>query len=637
MAFAPNFLDEIRDRVSLAGVVGRHVKLTRRGRDYVGLCPFHKEKTPSFNVVEDKSFYHCFGCGAHGDVIGFTMRVSNLAFLDAVEMLAREAGLDVPVETPRERERAERAASLHDVCEAACQWFERQLKSGPSERPRDYLRSRGLGADLIRRFRLGYAPASGNALATELAAKFPAALIEEAGLVRKDAESGRRYDFFRDRVIFPILDRRDRVIAFGGRTLGDAQPKYINSPDTPIFEKGLNLYALNLARRKPADQPLLVVEGYMDVIALNGAGFAGAVAPLGTALTEHQIAEVWRLTPDPVLCFDGDNAGRRAADRALERFLPLVNATRGLRFVTLPEGDDPDSLVQKMGRAGFAHFLETARPLSEFLWEQATLNKSFTNPERLIELERSLKQRVLRIEDRSAQKFYVQFVNDQLWDLRQRERRRVGPRKGDLLSPSLGQTQRARAADTEAEDGKLVLIAAAIHHPWAARRDIDRFITLRPRRRDIADLHHMLLKMLADEPDAERQGLKDPLQGQGFASVLERLFASKIVCAHSFARALADEEAVTQGWNAAISRLQLPELKAQLEEAAARLGADPNTEDWDRLVLLRQIYEDQNMEAQYMRDAADPIERLGEWRPGAGPDTDIGPTDGVGEGSLDKA
>jgi DNA primase len=624
MAFPANFLEEIRDRVSLAGIVGRHVRLARRGRDYVGLCPFHKEKTPSFNVVEDKKFYHCFGCGAHGDVIGFTMRISNLAFHDAVEMLAREAGLEVPVETPRERERAEHAANLHDVCEAACQWFERHLASIAGERPRQYLRARGVSADLIRRFRLGYAPASGNGLAAELAAKFPAALAEEAGLVRKEAESGRRYDFFRDRVIFPILDRRDRVIAFGGRTLGDAQPKYLNSPDTPIFQKGLNLYGLNLARRKPADAPLLVVEGYMDVIALHGAGFQGAVAPLGTAVTEHQIAEAWRLNPDPILCFDGDSAGRRAADRALDRFLPLVNAERTLRFVTLPEGDDPDTLVQKLGRAGFAHFLETARPLSQFLWEAATLNKSFTNPERLIELEQSLRRRVLRIEDRATQKFYLQFVNDQIWDIRQRERRRGGRKGPGPSSQALGQTVRARAGDTEAEDNKLVLVAAAINHPWAARRDIDRFVRVQPRRRDLADLHHMLLRVLAENREGEPQEVKDLLQASGFAGVLERLYAAKIVAAHPFARPIAATDTVTQGWNAAMSRIQLPELKAQLDEAVARLGADARTEDWDRLVLLRQIYEEQNIEAHLMRDMAEEVERTGEWRPGGNVDTPAG-------------
>jgi DNA primase len=283
MAFPPQFLDEIRDRVSLAGVIGRHVKLARRGRDYVGLCPFHKEKTPSFNVVEDKNFYHCFGCGAHGDVIGFTMRISNLAFQEAVQSLAREASLTLPIESPRERERAVHAASLHDVCEAACAFFERQLKSGGNPRPREYLRSRGVGADLTNRFRLGYAPPSSNELGAELVKMFPAELVEEAGLIRTDPSGGRRYDFFRDRVMFPIFDRRDRVIAFGGRTMGDAQPKYINSPDTPIFQKGLNLYALNLARKNPPETPLLVVEGYMDVIALHGAGFGGAVAQIGRA------------------------------------------------------------------------------------------------------------------------------------------------------------------------------------------------------------------------------------------------------------------------------------------------------------------------------------------------------------------
>ncbi|MDE0335400.1 MAG: DNA primase, partial [Defluviicoccus sp.] len=350
MAIAPDFLDEIRARVGLGDVIARHVSLRRAGRELTGLCPFHNEKTPSFTVSEEKGFFHCFGCGAHGDVIGFVMRQEGLSFPEAVERLAGEAGLEVPKATPEEREAAKRAATLHEVMERACRFFEDELRGPRGVDARSYLARRGIDEETRARFRLGYAPDSKTALRNAVmdAAHSEALLVEAGLLIRPD--SGTPYDRFRGRVIFPIADRRGRVIAFGGRILGEGKPKYLNSPDTPLFSKGRVLYGMATAREAAhRNARVIVTEGYTDVIALNRAGFAESVAPLGTALTETHLHALWRMAPEPVLCFDGDDAGKRAAYRAAERAVPLLEPGRSLQFVTLPAGQDPDSVLAEGG------------------------------------------------------------------------------------------------------------------------------------------------------------------------------------------------------------------------------------------------------------------------------------------------
>ena len=339
MAIAPDFLDEIRARVGLGDVIARHVSLRRAGRELTGLCPFHNEKTPSFTVSEEKGFFHCFGCGAHGDVIGFVMRQEGLSFPEAVERLAGEAGLEVPKATPEEREAAKRAATLHDVMERACRFFEDELQGPRGVDARSYFARRGIDEETRARFRLGYAPDSKTGLRNAVMdGSHPEALLVEAGLLIRP-DNGTPYDRFRGRVIFPIADRRGRVIAFGGRLLGDGKPKYLNSPDTPLFSKGRVLYGMATAREAAhRNGRVIVTEGYTDVIALNRAGFAESVAPLGTALTESHLHALWRMAPEPVLCFDGDAAGKRAAYRAAERAVPLLEPGRSLQFVTLPPG-----------------------------------------------------------------------------------------------------------------------------------------------------------------------------------------------------------------------------------------------------------------------------------------------------------
>jgi DNA primase len=374
MAFPPGFLDELRARLSLSEVVGRKVSLKRRsGAEYAGLCPFHNEKTPSFTVNEKKGFFYCFGCHEKGDAVGFVMKTEGLSFPEAVEKLAREVNLPVPRSTPVERERAERVSTLQQVVEEAARWFQKQLRLPVGRQGLDYLRGRGLEDATIDDFRLGFAPDSRDGLLAHLKREnVPIDKIVEAGLAIQPEDSSREpYDRFRGRVMFAINDRRGRVIAFGGRVMGAGEPKYLNSPETPLFHKGANLYCLDRARQAATkDQPVIVAEGYMDVIALHGAGFTGAVAPLGTALTEGQLAELWKLADEPYLCFDGDNAGRRAANRAAERALPLLRNGKSLRFLSLPAGEDPDSLIRTRGADAIRRSLDLAQPLSQFLFAE---------------------------------------------------------------------------------------------------------------------------------------------------------------------------------------------------------------------------------------------------------------------------
>ncbi|HEX8841061.1 MAG TPA: DNA primase, partial [Sphingomicrobium sp.] len=345
MSLSTAFLDELRARTMLSAVIAPSVKLLRAGREWKACCPFHNEKTPSFTVNDDKGFYHCFGCGAHGDAIRFLTDHRGMPFMDAVKELASKAGMEVPAPDPKARERAERAASLTDVMAEVAKWYSDQLHGIGGADARGYLKRRGIEQSTIQRFGLGLAPDSRTALKRALEKLGEDKLVETGMLIKPD-DGGGTYDRFRGRLMIPIRDARGRVIAFGGRILGQGEPKYLNSPDTPLFDKGRTLY--NIDRAGPASRQarrLIVVEGYMDVIALDRAGIAEAVAPNGTALTEGQMERLWRLDPAPILCFDGDAAGQRAAVRAAERALPKIGPDNTLRFATLPPGQDPDDVI----------------------------------------------------------------------------------------------------------------------------------------------------------------------------------------------------------------------------------------------------------------------------------------------------
>lgn len=424
MGFPPDFLDALRGRITLSGVVGRRVRLVKKGRQFQGLCPFHNEKSPSFFVNDDRASYHCFGCGEHGDAIGFLMKTEGLGFPEAVERLAGEVGLDLPKEDRADAQATSQRQALLAACETACAWFETALAAPEGRAALTYLSGRGVTPEDMKKFRLGWAPDKRGALKTHLAKQgVSEEIMLAAGLILRPDDRPESYDRFRGRVMFPIADGRGRIIAFGGRTLGDGQPKYLNSPETPLFSKGRTLYAQHLARAatakaRPPDgaPPALIVEGYLDVIALHRAGFETAMAPLGTALTEEQLAQLWKLSPEPILCFDGDRAGQAAAGRAALRALPLAGAGQSLRFAHLPPGQDPDDILKTAsGVATIRAALQTAKALSDVIWEAEAAAGPLDTPERQADFRRRWSERVRAITDPATREFYER-------DYKQRER-----------------------------------------------------------------------------------------------------------------------------------------------------------------------------------------------------------------------
>ena len=397
MAVPPEFIEDLRQRVPLSDVIGKRVKLVRKGRRFSGLCPFHSEKTPSFSVVDDQGFYHCFGCGAHGDAISFLRETDGLDFMEAVERLATMAGLTVPRSAPEDPQRTRQRKAALDILEETTRVFQAALQRNDGQAAAAYLQRRGLGDSMISTYRLGYAPRTG--LRTALAARgFSDDDMLAAGVLRRSDRDGDLYDYFRDRVMFPIEDRHGRVIAFGARALGDAQPKYLNSGEGPTFYKKTVLYGWVQAREGlRRGLPLVVAEGYMDVIAIQKSGVATAVAPLGTALTEEQIGLLWKLHDEPVLCFDGDAAGQRAQARALERLLPQLQPGKSARLAVLPAGQDPDDLLQSEGGDGLLKVLSTARSLIDSLWTITAEQHDLRQPEQRAQFWQAVRDQVRQI------------------------------------------------------------------------------------------------------------------------------------------------------------------------------------------------------------------------------------------------
>ncbi|MPT48181.1 MAG: DNA primase [Sphingobium sp.] len=417
MSLSPQFLDELRARTTLSTLLGKTIKVQKAGREYKACCPFHNEKTPSFTINDEKGFYHCFGCGAHGDAIRWMTEQRGLPFIDAVKELADAAGMEMPAADPRAAQKAKQARGLHEAMQAAQDWFEAQLAGTDGAEARAYLNKRGITDATRRSFGFGFAPDSRGKLKSALK-DFPTEMLVEAGLLIQPDDKGREaYDRFRGRLMLPIRDARGRVIAFGGRIIGEGEPKYLNSPDTPLFDKGRTLYNLDKAASaaRRADR-VIVVEGYMDVIALAQAGIEEAVAPLGTALTEHQLERLWKMVDVPLLCFDGDNAGQKAANRAALRALPLLKPGQSLNFVTLPGGMDPDDLIKAKGAKGFEGALLSPRPLVEQIWQHEKTSGDVTSPEGRAGLQQRTADHAAVIADELVRKEYQRALRGLFWD-----------------------------------------------------------------------------------------------------------------------------------------------------------------------------------------------------------------------------
>ncbi len=489
MALSPQFLDELRARTPMQALVGRRVKLSKSGRNWKGCCPFHGEKSPSFHVYEDH--FHCFGCGAHGDAISFQMQASGASFPEAVEFLAAEAGLDVPKASPQQAQAERERADLHAVLERAQQSFVRRLAGREGEAARDYLRGRGLADATIGKFGLGWSGDGRGTLLAELReAGIDADRAFEAGLLR-ETEDGTRRELYWGRITFPIRDRRGRLISFGGRALGDAKPKYINGPETSIFPKRRTLYALDLAREAVrGGQKLVVAEGYLDVIALHQAGFEGAVAPLGTALTDEHLTELWRLSPVPMLCFDGDAAGSRAAERAIMTALPLLVPDRGLRIATLPAGQDPDSLVRAGGPPAMTAVIDSARPLFDALYA-ALAQGVGAAPEQRAGLRTRLDAAAATIADKTLAAEFRTALRDRFFEARRQAKARPGT--GRTSTRTRWPRTPVDAAATANERARL-LTGILLRHP-ALLHDVEEAYAGLPLPENLASLRHQILQL----------------------------------------------------------------------------------------------------------------------------------------------
>ena len=608
MAVPPAFLEELRARLPLSEVIGRRLRLVRAGREFAAPCPFHNEKTPSFTVNDQKGFFHCFGCGAHGDVVGFVMRYDHLTFPEAVESLAAAAGLPVPRTEPEDRRRHEHRKGLYEVIEAAACWFEQQLRTPAGAAALAYLRRRGLDEEAIAAFRLGYAPADRGALRPALErAGFAIEAMVEAGLLKRPESAGAPFSFFRHRVLFPVSDRRGRIVAFGGRLIEGDGPKYLNTGETPLFHKGQLLYGLSRARAAAAEgQPVVVVEGYMDVIALVRAGYAGAVAPLGTALTETQLEAVWQLFPGrdktPVLCFDGDAAGRRAAWRAVERALPLLAADRSVRVAFLPAGDDPDSLLRSRGGAAFGAVLARARSLVDVLWEMETAERRFETPEAKAGLKAVLEARIAQIADRTVQGYYRGEVSrraqDLFWEL-SRSRRRPdhpamagrGPGRPGALRLVTGASATPRPPRNASHRWHRLLLATLINHPNLLEEFHEVLALTEISDPGLDEVRHALITradgVAAVGPADAGSALREWLANQGFKDLLDDLLAPGTYESHRFAAPGADDAAARRGLadgHATFCRIR---IGRELVEAGKRLGQDGTLHNLTRVVRLR--------------------------------------------------
>ncbi|MGX9574759.1 DNA primase [Mesorhizobium sp. f-mel] len=636
MRFPPAFLDEIRDRVPISSVIGQRVAWDRKKTnaprgDYWACCPFHGEKSPSFHCEDKKGRYHCFGCSVSGDHFKFLTELDGMSFPEAVEKIADMAGVPMPVRDALEERREKERASLTEIMEMATAFFQERLQGPEGAKARAYLRDRGLTPATQQSFQLGYAPDSRNALKEHLAAKgVPKADIEACGLVRHGDDVPVSYDWFRDRIMFPIPDSRGKIIAFGGRALAaDALAKYMNSPDTELFHKGNVLY--NFARARQAlgkgalakGGTVIAVEGYMDVIALAQAGFENVVAPLGTALTENQLELLWRMAGEPVLCFDGDQAGLKAAWRAADMALPAVQAGRSVRFALLPEGKDPDDLVKADGPDAFRAVLSEARPLADLLWVRETAGGVFDTPERRAELEKTLRELTSRIRDESLRYHYQQEMRERVLSFfgtqrgaRQayqggRQDGRPGERfqgKGSpggqfarggnaggrtAITESLGRSALVKRGSEGMSVREATIIAALVNHPALIDENFEHVEFLDLANTDLKRLHAAILDAMAHDMANDRDAVIATIERAGCGEIWARVVALIKRARQWPALETAGLDDARDAFSQALHlQRSARTLHKELKQAEAALASDPTNENYRHLVEIQAQFRD---------------------------------------------
>jgi DNA primase len=638
MRFTPQFLDELRARLPVSEVVGRRVKLKKTGREFKGLSPFQQEKSPSFTVNDQKGFYHDFSSGKHGDIISFLMETEGVGFTEAVERLASMAGMALPAATPDAARHEQRRKTLYDVMDLAAKFFADTLASRVGAKARGYLADRAITPATQLQFRLGYAPGGPGerfALKEHLGAQgIPTEDMVEAGLLVAGDDIPVPYDRFRDRVMFPITDVRGRVIAFGGRALEkDVPAKYLNSPETPLFHKGDNLYNLSTARQATHNgAPLIVVEGYVDVIAMVTSGFGGAVAPLGTALTENQLALLWKMADEPILCFDGDRAGQKAAYRAADLALPALLPGKSLRFALLPEGQDPDDLARSGGRGAIEEVIAAARPLADMIWSREIEGGSFATPERRAALEARIGELANGIRDEVVRRYYRQDLAERLQRTFAPEGgrggyarsnfrggggsesgRRFAPRSGfnsgaagrfaprggrgqgagtssaispgpyQAASPQLATSPIMRGQRSAMSRREALILQSLINHPWLLHDHLEEVAALELAHPEANKLRAGIIAAFANDhhhsPDVEEQAekMRTDLEARGLNEILQRVERAITTSAVWGAKPGAAREDVLATWQQLVVLHQKTHaLLREKKDAELALGEEPS-------------------------------------------------------------
>ncbi|THD64189.1 MAG: DNA primase [Bradyrhizobium sp.] len=649
MRFTPQFLDELRARLPVSEVVGRRVKLKKTGREWKGLSPFQQEKSPSFTVNDQKGFYHDFSSGKHGDIISFLMETEGVGFTEAVERLASMAGMPLPAVTPDAARHEQRRKTLYDVMELAAKFFADTLASRNGAKARGYLGDRAISPAVQLQFRIGYAPSERFALKEHLGAQgIPVEDMVEAGLLVAGDDIPVPYDRFRDRVMFPITDLRGRVIAFGGRALEkDAQAKYLNSPETPLFHKGDHLYNLAPARLATHNgAALVVVEGYVDVIAMVGAGFAASVAPLGTALTENQLALLWKMADEPILCFDGDKAGQKAAWRAADLALPHLKPGKSLRFALLPEGQDPDDLARSGGRGAIEEVISAARGLAEVIWSREIEGGTFATPERRAALEARIGELTNGIRDDVVRRYYRQDFAERLQrafapdagrggyargnyrggasNIGGESGRRFAPRgtftpgaagrfepraagrtqggqtinRGpyQVASPQLATSPIMRGQRSAISRREALILQSLINHPWLLHDHLEEVAVLELAHPEVNKLRAGIIAAFArdhhhsPEPSEQSEKMRADLAAGGFSQLLQRVELAITTSAVWGAQSGAAPDDVLSTWRQLVSlHRQWHSLLRELKDAERALGDEASEANlaWLRDVKAR--------------------------------------------------
>lgn len=582
MFIPPAFLDELRARLRTSEVVGKKVALKSKGKEFSGLCPFHKENTPSFTVNDEKGFYHCFGCGAHGDILKFVMEQDNLPFVDAVKELASLANLEMPKVDPAQIEQYNQAKSYYEVMEIACDFFQSNLSN--NKIAFEYIQSRNITNEALAKFKIGYALDSMDSLRNYLADKnITDQQMLDVGLLAKN-DSGKIYDKFRNRIMFPIIDIRGNVIAFGGRVLGDYKPKYLNSPETVIFKKGDILYNENNARKIAFKTgKIVVVEGYMDVIAMDMAGIKTAMAPLGTAITQSQIRRLWNMADEPVICMDGDEAGIRAMNKVANLCLQYLTPGKTLKFSSIPAGQDPDDFIKKHGVLKLKDILRNAKNLSETIWQNEVLNKNIDTPERKAKMEQRFKEISDSIADQSVARYYSNYFSQNMWEYFNKYKS-----KKSLLTNNLNIDIVADEYET-LEGCKKVLLKLVWLHPNLLENDEyrDEFIYIEFESEKYRQIHQELLDLFDNNVIKSNKDLNILLEKSANHNYISEL---DNICQH-IQPDLTNYDSSVKDFQMFSSKITLLNLRNELESIKIKQNFDINSDSVQALMQEVQMVE----------------------------------------------